>query len=165
MISLKKKTTTKSAHRYLLITVMPATKSSVKKAKTKADKAYKKKPDPTGKEMITEAEALMKDQKWDEAEAKFKEAEATCSNSSAKKETKPNDNKPKKEPKKPAAKDSVEEEVVDESNLLPTPGQIYAKGDDKSSPNYAVNTSAMLDTLKTETNGRWRTRFPPEPNG
>jgi glutaminyl-tRNA synthetase len=145
---------------------MPATKSSCKKAKTKAEKAFKKKPDPAGKSMIEQADALMKDQKFDDAEAKYKEAETTCSNSTAQKVTKPNDNKPKKAPAPPKeAKKEEEEAAVDESALLPQPGQKIAKGTEESTPNYAVNTDDMLEQLKKDTGGKWRTRFPPEPNG
>jgi glutaminyl-tRNA synthetase len=117
--------------------------------------------------MITEADALLKDGKFDEAFALYNKAEETCKNSSAAKATKPNDNKPKvKKDAKPKAGAQEEETVEDESKkILPPPGQIIAKGDESSSPNYAINTEAFLADLKRETDGNWRTRFPPEPNG
>ena len=74
-----------------------ATKSSAKSAKSDAQKFYKKKPDPEGAKLIEQGEEALKAGDFDKAKALFDKATEVCKSSTAQAE------KPKKEPKPPAA--------------------------------------------------------------
>lgn len=135
--------------------------SQCKKAKTKAEKAFKKKQDVEGKKVIDEGVGLMKEKRFEEAVALFKKAEELCKNSNVQASKKV---KVKQPPKDKQVKKEVQ--AVDESRSLLAPAQIYPKGDEKDVPNYSKNTQDMLDDFKAHApEGLWRTRFPPEPNG
>jgi len=141
--------------------------SQCKKAKTKAEKAFKKKQDPEGRQLLDQAGALMKEKKFEEAIILFKKAEEVCKSSTVEAAKKVKAPAPKKDAvQKGKPEKQQEAKVEDESEKLLPPAQIYPKGSSKDSPNYSKNTQEMLEEFKAHApKGLWRTRFPPEPNG
>ena len=151
-----------------------ATKSGAKNAATDAKKAAKKKPDPEGLKLIEDAEAAFKTNDFEKAVALYKEAEAKCKASTAEAAPKEKKEKAPKESKQPdaaaaAATAAAEEEAKKPRLYLSVPTEnLQAKplrdGVD-AAHNYALNPEEKLKAHLAATGGKFRTRFPPEPNG
>ena len=152
-----------------------ARKNDAKRALKEAQKRAKKRPDARGLELIELGMRSMGLKAYDEARAMFEEAERVCANSDARAEKAPKETREggKAKGEKGGKGDAGKEETRDalDATHLPEPGSeghITAKMKENLPPgskNYAVNSvKAMTDHLKA-TEGRWRTRFPPEPNG
>ena len=154
--------------------VEPVTQSGAKTAKKAFEKVAKKKPDPAGLALAEEAQAALTGKDFATAKEKFQRAQALCEASDAKPAARP-------KPAKPAgdaggagqakdAKAAKPEEAVDKEVLLPQPGsEGHRVAKDKANlgdlPNFAVNSDAKLMEHLRSTGSKWRTRFPPEPNG
>ena len=149
--------------------------AEVRQAAKKAfEKVAKKKPDPAGLALAEEAQAALTGKDFATAKEKFQRAQALCEASDAKPAARP-------KPAKPAgdaggagqakdAKAAKPEEAVDKEVLLPQPGsEGHRVAKDKANlgdlPNFAVNSDAKLMEHLRSTGSKWRTRFPPEPNG
>jgi glutaminyl-tRNA synthetase len=153
--------------------VEPVTQSGAKTAKKAFEKVAKKKPDPAGLALAEEAQAALTAKDFATAKEKFQRAQALCEASDAKPAARPKPAKPDGDAggagKSGDAKDAKPEEAEKEV-LLPQPGsEGHRVAKDKANlgdlPNFAVNSDAKLSEHLTATGGRWRTRFPPEPNG
>ena len=148
--------------------------SAAKRALKEAQKKSKKRPDPRGLELIERGVAAMKVKDYSTAIAAFEEAEGVCATSEVKAE------KVEKVPRGEGKKRTVEtaegggeergRDALDATHL-PEPGSeghVTAKMKEHLPPgskNYAVNSIARMAEHLMATGGRWRTRFPPEPNG
>jgi glutaminyl-tRNA synthetase len=150
------------------------TQSGAKKAKKEFEKVAKKKPDPEGLKLADEAQAALTGKDFAKAKELFEKAQAVCEASEVK--------AVKTKPPKPAggegggadakgagAKSAPEEEVQKEVDL-PQPGsEGHRVAKDKANlgdlPNFAINSPERLAEHLAATGGKWRTRFPPEPNG
>ena len=146
-------------------------KSAVKAAKADAGKAAKKKPDPEGLKLIEQGDAALAAKDLEKALALFKEAEAACKNSAVEAVAK---EKPKKEaaPKEKAADTTAAE--ADSKQKAPRLYLSSPAENQQAKPlregvdaahNYALNPSEKLAAHLKATGGKYRTRFPPEPNG
>ena len=150
-------------------------KTAVKNAKADAGKAAKKKPDPEGLALLEAGEKAMVMKDLEKALALFKEAEAKCKASEV--TVVPKEKKPKAPPAekeggaKPAADGDAEEAKKPKLYLSqPTENQQAKPADRlkdgvKDVHNYAANASEQLAAHLKATGGKFRTRFPPEPNG
>ena len=147
--------------------------SAAKKALKAAEKQSKKRPDPLGLEAIEAGMAAMKLKEYAKAKEAFERAEELCAKSSVKAEGKPKAPKAAKEGGEKASKAAavkVEKSAL-EATHLPSPGSeghVTAKSKDNLPPgakNYAVNSAEAMKAHLAATGGKWRTRFPPEPNG
>jgi glutaminyl-tRNA synthetase len=153
--------------------VEPVTQSGAKTAKKAFEKVAKKKPDPAGLALAEEAQAALTAKDFATAKEKFQRAQALCEASDAKPAARPKPAKPDGDAggagKSGDAKDAKPEKAEKEV-LLPQPGsEGHRVAKDKANlgdlPNFAVNSDVKLREHLTATGGRWRTRFPPEPNG
>jgi len=143
------------------------TKSAAKKAKSEAEKFFKKKSDPEGQALIEQGDAAMKEGDLAKAVELYNKATAVCQASTAE------GVKKTKAPKE--AKEGAEETQKEEGNsaaaklLLSSPkDNIQSKPMRDGVPderNYAKNTAEHLAAHLKATGGKYITRFPPEPNG
>ena len=154
--------------------VEPVTQSGAKTAKKAFEKVAKKKPDPAGLALAEEAQAALTGKDFATAKEKFQRAQALCEASDAKPAARPKPAKPDGGAggagQAKGAKDAKPEEAVEREVLLPQPGsEGHRVAKDKANlgdlPNFAVNSDAKLREHLHATGSRWRTRFPPEPNG
>ena len=154
--------------------VEPVTQSGAKTAKKAFEKVAKKKPDPAGLALAEEAQAALTGKDFATAKEKFQRAQALCEASDAKPAARPKPAKPDGgvggAGKAKVSKDGKPEEAVEKEVLLPQPGsEGHRVAKDKANlgdlPNFAVNSDARLQEHLQVTGSRWRTRFPPEPNG
>ena len=128
-------------------------------------------PDPAGLAKIAEGVALQAEKKLDECLACYEEALAICKASTVAAAPKaPKVSKADSNEAKQAAVANEDEAAVDESAswLKPPSENKVAKActyDIPEGRNYAINDDARLAENLAATAGRWRTRFPPEPNG
>ena len=145
------------------------TQSAAKNAKKAAEKQSKKRPDPDGLAEIARGMEAMSVKDFATAKACFERAEVMCANSSVKGEGKVKAPKEKKETPTAAAP-TAKQDALDATHL-PKPGSaghVTAKMKENLPPgatNYAINSVQSMAEHLRETGGRWRTRFPPEPNG
>mmetsp|Transcript_53867 Transcript_53867/g.127166 ORF Transcript_53867/g.127166 Transcript_53867/m.127166 type:complete len:724 (+) Transcript_53867:16-2187(+) len=143
------------------------TQSAAKKCRAKAEKATKRKPDPEGIKKFEEGDEALKAKDFAKAKECFDAAEALCAASSAvsAKPKGPKDPTPKAT-KPAAAATAAEEEPAEEENpvkVLKHPRE----NTDARGPGlpFARNSPELLAAHLEATGGKWRTRFPPEPNG
>ena len=147
--------------------------SAAKKALKAAEKQSKKRPDPLGLEAIEAGMAAMKLKEYAKAKEAFERAEELCAKSSVKAEGKPKAPDAAKEGGEKASKAAavkVEKSALEATHLPPpgSEGHVTAKSKDNLPPgakNYAVNSAEAMKAHLAATGGKWRTRFPPEPNG
>jgi len=145
-----------------------ASKSSVKKAKGKAEKISRKKPDPAGLEVLEKAHKAFAEKKFNEALSLYEEARILCEKSSAVAVKAPR--LPKQKPKAPVKTEEKEEPPEDISERWlknPTDNKIakFCDYEFPESENYAINHPGKLEEHLKKTGGMWKLRFPPEPNG
>jgi|TARA_B110000259_G_scaffold68369_1_gene80579 glutaminyl-tRNA synthetase len=154
----------------------PVTQSGAKTAKKNFEKVAKKKPDPAGLALGEEAQAALTAKDFGAAKDLFTQAQTLCEASDVKpaKQVKPA--KPSEGASEGAAakhkpgKGTADEPEVQKEVNLPAPGSdghrvAKNKANLGDLPNYAVNIETRLNEHLVETNSKWRTRFPPEPNG
>ena len=165
-----------------------ASKGATVKMHKKADVASKKKPDAEGIRLLEEGVKALEMKDYDKALPLFEKAYKTCMESSVemvkrdkgggggedgKKKPaagagaatgKKNNNNKKEEEQQQEHKDACEEAV---KFILNKPGDLLAKKKeiDAKLPNYAKNTEENMTKHLENTGGKYRTRFPPEPNG
>jgi len=169
-----------------------ASKGETKKMRDKAEKAWKKKPDEEGMRLLNLGIKEMDLKDFDRALSLFELSYKTCmesacersdfGKSSAKKgdlealerekngaENDANDSNNKKKKSDVNAivveeKDACEEAV---KFVLNKPGDLLAKKKeiDQRLPNYAMNNERAMKEHLEHTKGKYRTRFPPDPNG
>ena len=146
-------------------------KAAAKSAKTDAGKAAKKRPDPEGLKLIEQGDAAMAEKDFAKAIQLFTQAQACCAASTVDvvaKEKKP------KAPADPAA--SAEEAAKKEEEEERKPRLVLRNPSENvqakplregvsAEHNYALNTDEQLRAHLQATGGKYRTRFPPEPNG
>jgi glutaminyl-tRNA synthetase len=143
--------------------------SAAKNAKKAAEKQSKKRPDPAGLAEIARGMEAMNVKDFATAKACFERAEELCANSSVKGEAKVKAPKEKKETTTAKAPEAKQDAL--DATHLPAPGSaghVTAKMKEHLPPgakNYAINSVAAMAEHLSATGGRWRTRFPPEPNG
>ena len=151
-------------------------KAAAKSAKTDAGKAAKKRPDPEGVKLIEQGDAAMAEKDFAKAIELFTQAQASCAASTV--DVVAKDKKPKApaDPaasaedaaKKEAAKKEEEEERKPRLVLRNPSENVQAKPlreGVSAEHNYALNTDEQLRAHVQATGGKYRTRFPPEPNG
>ena len=146
--------------------------SAVKKAKSKYEKFYKKKPDPAGRALGLKAHAAFIAKDFTTAKDLYERAQALCQAS---------DTRANKEKKKTSgvvvsqrgmtSSFSDLHETLEMEVDLPRPGSedhVIAKKKSQlpvGARNFAVNSPECLAAHVSITGGKWQTRFPPEPNG
>jgi glutaminyl-tRNA synthetase len=158
---------------------MKASKSATVKMHKKAANAAKKKPDLDGIALLELGVKAMDLKEYDKALPLFEEAYKTCMESTKVEMVKrektegggeKNVNTTKKNTKETTTekeqhqKDACEEAV---KLILNKPGELLAKKKeiDAKLPNYAKNSEENMKRHMENTGGKYRTRFPPEPNG
>tara|TARA_B100000519_G_scaffold180547_1_gene172134 strand:+ start:250 stop:2559 length:2310 start_codon:yes stop_codon:yes gene_type:complete len=164
-----------------------ASKGATVKMHKKAMVASKKKPDLEGIRLLEDGVKALEMKDYDAALPLFERAYKTCMESSVemvkqekakssatdatdgtkRKETKGKDKEnavPNKKEKEEEKKDACEEAV---KSILNKPGDLLAKKKeiDAKLPNYAKNSEENMKKHLENTGGKYRTRFPPEPNG
>ena len=152
----------------------PVTASGAKTAKKAFEKVAKKKPDPAGLALGEEAQAALTAKDFASAKDMWQRAQAMCEASDAKPV------KQSKTPKlegggaegaaNPGKGKEAGEPTAEKEVHLPQPGSEGHKvAKNKHNlgdlPNYAINSDEKLQEHLQSTNSKWRTRFPPEPNG
>ena len=145
-------------------------KAAAKNAKTDAGKAAKKRPDPDGVKLIEQGDAAMADKDFAKALELFTEAKERCEASSVEVVAK------EKKPKAPAALTASVEVAAKEEEEERKPRLVLRNPSENlqakplregvgAEHNYALNTDEQLRAHLQATGGKYRTRFPPEPNG
>jgi glutaminyl-tRNA synthetase len=143
-------------------------KSHAKVLKTKAEKAWKKRPSPDGKAKIEEGSRFMSKENNDLSKAckLFIEAEALCNSFDC--------GLSERAPSKVVDVGIVDTRKGNESMslapklpVLSEPWSRVAKESDGvlEADSLAINSPRVLSECKGAEDGIWRTRFPPEPNG
>jgi len=153
--------------------------SAAKKAMKSAEKKSKKRPDPAGLEALELGMKAMAIKDYASAKAAFDRCEELCANSdvalvprqkAGKEKGKADDGGEGKKKPAEAAKAKEQPDALD-ATQLPEPGSdrhVCAKMKDNLPPgakNYAINSVQRMSEHLAKTKGKWRTRFPPEPNG
>ena len=151
----------------------PPSKSAVKNAKTDASKAAKKRPDPQGLALIEQADAAMGMKELSRALELYQQAKAVCEASSTMAAPK---EKRSKEKKPDAAAGAASGDATDAIDGVRQPRLVLSAPADNvqakplregvdAAHNYAAQEPARLKEHLAATGGKYRTRFPPEPNG
>ena len=147
--------------------------SAAKKALKAAEKVTKKRPDPSALDAIARGMAAMRVKAYGEAKAAFESAEAICATTTVRAEAKAKEGGEggKAKAKTNAKANAAETQDALDATHLPKPGSeghVTAKQKENLPPgakNYAINSVAAMADHLAATGGKWRTRFPPEPNG
>ena len=150
-------------------------KAAAKSAKTDAGKAAKKRPDPEGVKLIEQGDAAMAEKDFAKAIELFTQAQASCAASTV--DVVAKDKKPKA-PADPAAsaEDAAKKEAAKKEEEERKPRLVLRNPSENvqakplregvsAEHNYALNTDEQLRAHVQATGGKYRTRFPPEPNG